>query len=558
MVRKKLMALFTAALLLSSAALTGCGGASSGGAASSAGGGEAASAAADKAGSDTAGAASEAGADTAGAASEAAGAAETTGSGEAKHLNASIYWFGDSLDPAHDWDGWTTCRCGITENLVTINDKYELVPQLSDTWEQKDNKTWVMHIRDGVTFHNGKAVDGAAVKASFDRVIAENPDRAVDAKIDSITADGQTVTFVTTEPYGAFLAQITEPLWSVIDVDAGTDIASAPVGTGPFAVTDFEVNTVVELEKYADYWNGASAIDTVTVTLIEDDSTRGLALQSGEQDLIQRCTSTDLPTFQNDSNYTVLDTQGARIRILLINHKNEFLSDVNVRKAFASAIDYETLVSLLGDIVTIAGAPYPASAPYGYDSLDKQTFDLAAAKDLLKKAGYEDGDGNGYVEKDGKELKLEVAYSNADYTTTLEAVQSMVKEAGINLSLSMMDSVSEIESAGNFDLILTNWQALSTGDPQWFLDNLYRSDASNNCTGYASKDIDKMCNDLTLAFDQKDRQNIVIEAQKILLADCASVWLTGEKNFVLMNSKVKNVTGYPIDYYFLDNGITID
>ncbi len=549
------MALFTATLLLASAALTGCGGgASSGGAASTAGGGDTAASAAQDTAASKAPAASEA----AGGAEATEAAAETTDTGEAKHLNASIYWFGDSLDPAHDWDGWTTCRCGITENLVTINDKYELVPQLSDTWEQTDDKTWVMHIRDGVTFHNGKAVDGAAVKASFERVLAENPDRAVDAKIDSITADGQNVTFVTTEPYGAFLAQITEPLWSVIDVDAGTDFASAPVGTGPFAVTDFEVNTVVELAKYADYWDGASAIDTVTVTLIEDDSTRGLALQSGEQDLIQRCTSTDLPTFQNDSDYTVLDTQGARIRILVINHKNEFLSDVNVRKAFASAIDYETLVSLLGDIVTIAGAPYPASAPYGYDSLDKQTFDLEAAKRLLKDAGYEDSDGNGYVEKGGKELALEVAYSNADYTTTLEAVQSMVKEAGINLSLSMMDSVSEIESAGTFDMILTNWQALSTGDPQWFLDNLYRSDAANNPTGYASKEIDQFCKDLTLAFDQKDRQNIVIEAQKVLLKDCASVWLTGEKNFVLMNSKVKNVTGYPIDYYFLDNGITIE
>ena len=124
---------------------------------------------------------------------------------EGKHLNAALYWFGSSLDPATEWDGWTTCRAGITETLVTVNEKYEIVPLLADSWEQTDDVTWVMHIRDGVTFHNGKSVDGEAVKKSFERAMTMQ-DRAVSAaKIASIEADGQTVTITTTEPFGAFL-----------------------------------------------------------------------------------------------------------------------------------------------------------------------------------------------------------------------------------------------------------------------------------------------------------------------------------------------------------------
>lgn len=43
-----------------------------------------------------------------------------------KHLNAALYWFGESVDPAHEWDGWTVTRIGAGETLVTYNESYGL------------------------------------------------------------------------------------------------------------------------------------------------------------------------------------------------------------------------------------------------------------------------------------------------------------------------------------------------------------------------------------------------------------------------------------------------
>ena len=265
-----------------------------------------------------------------------------------KHINAALYWFGSSLDPAVEWDGWTTCRAGITETLVTVNENYEIVPLLADSWEQTDDTTWKMHIREGVTFHNGKAVDGEAVRKSFERAFSMQERAVTAAKIDTIEAEGQDVIFTTTEPFGAFLANISEPMYSVVDADADTDFASAPVATGPYRVTDFEVNTYIELEKYEDYWNGASDVDTITVRNIDDDSTRGMALQSGEMDVVQRVAWTDLPVFENDDSFAVYNTQGARTRILVFNYRNEMLQDINVRKAIIESINYDALVSVLG------------------------------------------------------------------------------------------------------------------------------------------------------------------------------------------------------------------
>ena len=73
------------------------------------------------------------------------------------------------------------------------------------------------------------------------------------------------VIFHTSVLNAAFLATISEPLYSVIDVDADTDPKSCPIATGPFMVKGFEVDTFIEMERYDGYWNGPSQIDSVTV-----------------------------------------------------------------------------------------------------------------------------------------------------------------------------------------------------------------------------------------------------------------------------------------------------
>ena len=485
-----------------------------------------------------------------------AGSTVTAHAEEGKHLNAALYWFGTSLDPHTEYDGWTTSRAGITETLVTVNENYELVPLLADTWEQTDDTTWNVHIRDGVTFHNGKAVDGEAVKKSFERAM-ELQERAVTSShIESIEADGQNVIFHTSDLNAAFLASISEPLFSVIDVDAGTDFASQPIATGPFMVTGFEVDTYIEMENYDDYWNGASPIDTVRVDCIADDNTRSLRIQSGETDLAQRVADTDLKILQEDPKYQVFETLGARTRIMVFNYMNEFLADVNVRKAIMASINYDALVTILGESVGMAGAPYPSSSPYGYDELDKQAYDPEAAASYLEAAGLSDSDGDGYVDKDGEKVSFTINYANAAYTVMLEAVQAMSKACGIDLQLNLVDSIMEMtQGQTTFDIVATNWQVLSTGDPQWFIDSQYKTGAANNGGHYSNPDLDALADKLAQTTDITERQNITIEIEKILLEDCTSIYLVGETNFVVANDKVTNVTAYPIDYYFLDNKI---
>ena len=435
-----------------------------------------------------------------------------------KHLNAAIYWTAATIDPAVDYDGWTSCRAGITETLVWVNENLELKPLLADSWTQPDPSTWVMHIRDGVTFHNGNAVDAAACKASLERTMEINSRAVTTAKIESIEADGQNLTIHTSEPFGAFLFCLSEPLYSIIDVNDPADPATNPVGTGPF---------------------------------------KSVALQAGQIDMGQRIGAADIETLKNDSDYAVYEASGTRLQVLALNHTNQFLSDVNVRKALACCINYDAMVAITGGLYAVAGAPYPASAPYGYDQLDRQHYDLEAAKKCLADAGFADSDGNGYLEKNGKELAFTLGYADKSLATALEAVQSMAKAVGIKLTLQPVDTEPDLNE-DNFEIFAKNWQSLSTGDPQWMLDNMYKTGGVSNAAQYSNATVDALCDELTGAFEFADRQRITIAAEEQILTDCVHVYLFSKNNFVMANNKVSGVTVFPIDYYFLTNTIDIN
>ncbi|MFP3491133.1 ABC transporter substrate-binding protein, partial [Staphylococcus sp. SIMBA_130] len=69
---------------------------------------------------------------------------------------------------------WMGVRAGIAETLVKLDEDREIQPWLAESWEQKDETTWVFTLKEGVTFHDGSPVNGEAVKASFERAIEVN------------------------------------------------------------------------------------------------------------------------------------------------------------------------------------------------------------------------------------------------------------------------------------------------------------------------------------------------------------------------------------------------
>ena len=474
---------------------------------------------------------------------------------EDMHLNAAMFMWMDGLDPAEGWNGWTTMRCGIGETLLTANENMEVVPCLADSWEQVDDTTYKFHIRQGVKFSNGNDMTPETVKASIERT-AEQNSRGSNLKLASIEVDGENVIFKTTEPYSAFPYYLTEPMCIIVDTTVDTsNYDNQPICTGAYACEEYVPEEKYELVANQYYWDGVPEVDSITVLNIDDD-TKVSAILSGDIDVAVAPSATTLSQVEGMDNIEMVKVTGTRENDLEMNcREGRPTADVNLRKALSYAIDRDVIAQVAGNgYAQPLGKAFPDTVGYDTDDYkaDSQTYDVDQAKEYLAKAGYEDTDGNGYVEKDGKELVLNIALRSNSSTAVYQAMQDMWKAIGVHVEIELMENTSDARDSGEFDFISGGWQTVNNADGQSYLKNRWSDNGSDNYTGYHSDAFQEVMDRLDAAFDYNERVKCFVDAEQILTEDCPSIFLYANDNITLVNTdKVKDVTVFPIDYYMI-------
>ncbi|MDO5552044.1 MAG: ABC transporter substrate-binding protein, partial [Lachnospiraceae bacterium] len=498
-----------------------------------------------------------------------------------RHLNVALFWVSTTLDPADGYNGWVLSRIGAGETLLRLDMNASLEPCLADSWEQTDENTWVFHIREDVTFSNGKPVDAKACMDSIQRAFDLN-DRAEEYfRLDRMTAEGQTLTIRTKEPSGAVLNNLCEPLFTIVDVNpdveaSGGDVSgnqedgndveremlldTAPGCTGPYIIRSFAPESKVELVKNEHYWDGEPGLDTITINQVADSDSRVMAMQSGEADLTTTIDNTSLALFSDESRYTIYETIGPRTNVVYMNNKSGFLSDPAIRQAVSYGVDRRTYAELIG------GEPgvglYSTALPCGRDITDTYAWNPEAAEQLLDGAGYADTDGDGIREKDGQNIVLQY-YLSADHGSSdaaiiAQAIQSDVQKIGIGMELVQTENLSDIKSSHSFDLCSANDSTAPTADPEVFLLLHYLTGASANYGEYSNGEVDQMIRQLQTVFGPQERQKLAHEISQKILDDAACLYISYIKGNTVTASRVKNARQFPIDYYIITKDITVE
>ncbi|MEE1031638.1 MAG: ABC transporter substrate-binding protein [Ruminococcus sp.] len=493
-------------------------------------------------------------------------AAETQETSVEKHVNVAFFWVSTDLDPAVDYNGWVTSRLGVGESLVKLNDNLELEGCVADTWENVDDTTWTFHIRDGITFSNGTPVTAEAAKLSIERAVTMNDRAAEYLKIDTIEADGQTLTIKTTQPNAALLNNLVEPVFNIIDTTQSEEIIqTAPVATGPYVVTAFSSEQTVELQKNENYWGGEVGLDTITVTQITDANARAMAIQSGEMDITNTIDNTSVQLFADESMYHVSSIISPRVNVAYMNNaETSPLSDIQLRKAVSYAVDRESYVKLIGG--SVAHSAYSDATPFGNETIDALGYDLELAVSTLDAAGYKDVDGDGYRENtDGSQLILQYLqaadHGSNDSAILATAIQSDLKKAGIHMEIMAVENLSDYQTTGEFDFYTANDNSAPTGDPQIWLETMYTglgTSGKKNLTSYQSDEIDRIVEEMKITFDTQARYQLAAQASQVLNDDAANLFLTNSYLNMVSSAKVKNANQPVCDYYFITKDITVE
>jgi peptide/nickel transport system substrate-binding protein len=461
------------------------------------------------------------------------------------------------IDPADNYNGWGTIRYGVGETLFKLDDSLRVVPHLATGHSlSEDNLTWTITLREGVLFHNGNKMDGTAVKLSLERLIAAHERAASELMIESIAADGNTLSITTAQPNPTLLNALCDPYACIVDASAedGTvDFNLYPVCTGPYIVKSFTPDVEARLEPFAQYWGGTPALDTLTIKAIPDVDTLALAMQNGEIDAAYGLSYDTLPLFSDSDGFAVTQRATARAYMLYFNLERPFMSDPVFRRAICMAVDKTSYGEIL---LSGAGTPtksaFPSSLSYGNDALfeDVPDFDLEGARALLHENGYADTDGDGFLEKDGKKVTIRlITYTRAGLPQSAQALLSALIELGIDARYELYESISQALNTGDYDICAYAYVTAPTGDPFAYLSFTMGSGKGGNYGKYSNPEVDALLDKLATEFDVSKRAEYAVEIQNIALSDSSYCYMFHLNMFMVMKKGVTGLEQSPVDYY---------
>ncbi len=487
-------------------------------------------------------------------------------SGGDNEITIGVTSFADTLEPTEQYFSWVVSRYGVGENLVKFDEEGELAPCLAESWEpSEDQKSWIFKIREGVKFSNGDELTPELVKASIERVY-ELSDRAESFfKPESIEVDGQNLIITTSEPTASVPGSLADPLFLIVDTSEGVDQDSfamnGPICTGPYAVESFSPTESCVVVRNENYWDGEVPFDKVTLKVIDDQTTRSMALQNGEIDIAINLKTENVAEFEGNDDIEIQELESLRSTYAFMN-QNGALGDLALRQALLRALDKETYCETLLDGGATAGkAPVPPTLDFGFDELvDENAYNPESAKKLLADAGYKDIDGDGFVETpSGEKLELNfVIYtSREELNVYAQAAQSSCKDVGINLKLNTVsyETLLDMRDSGDYDLLIWNVLVANTGDPENYLRENWYSTSPNNTAGYSNKTVDAKLDELAKTFDEEARRDLIIDIQQEIMDDAATVFFGYETTFLFSSKKLTGVTMFPMDYYWLTKDI---
>lgn len=463
-----------------------------------------------------------------------------------------------STDPHNGYDGWATIRYGVGETLFRFNEKMELEPWVAKDFEQLDEYAIKINLKDNVTFSNGKKVTGDAVKACLEDLLKRHDRAPKDLKIASITADGQSVTIKSSEKMPALLNYLADPYGCIIDVEAGIHDGIA-VGTGSYKAVKV-TDTQVDLVKNENYWGDEKPkLDKIFVKSIPDGDTLTMAMQNGELDAAQGLPYASLEIFKQDSTrYKLSQTDTSRVYQMAFNYKNEALQDIRVRKAICMAIDKENFTKvLLSGNGSPAVGPFPANLAFGDLTVAAPAYDPEAAKALLKEAGYVDSDGDGYVDKDGRNLELRyLTYTSRQELPLLaESAQASLKKIGIKLEVNATDNYKAVLKSGAYDIFAKAIVTAPTGDPEYYFTSHIVPGAVDNAGFYDSPVMAELEGRLHNTYGAEARSALAVRMTQQLLDDCAVCYASHLRMSFVMKPNIEGFAAHPSDYYEISSAL---
>ncbi|MED2978465.1 peptide-binding protein [Bacillus swezeyi] len=466
----------------------------------------------------------------------------------------------------------------IYNTLLDVNEKLEVENQLAeDVKESEDGKTFNVKLKEGIKFHDGEEMTADDVVFTYSIPMSDDyvGERGSNFEvIESVTKKGKyEVEFKLKNP-DPYFYNVTLTSYGILPKHILKDVPISelgehefnrknPIGTGPFKFKEWKEGQYVKVEAFDDYFAERARLDSITYKIIPDSNAAMSQLQAGDIDYLVVTPGPDNKTAEKFNNVKMETDLGLNYTYIGWNERNELFKDKKVRQALTYALDRQAMVDQVldgdGEIANIPESPLSWNYPENKDDIKTFSHDPEKAKKMLKEAGWDDTDGDGILDKDGKKFSFVIKTNQGNKTREDLAVvvQQQLKEVGIEAKPQIVEWSALIEQMNppnwDFDAMIMGW-SLATFPDQSNIFHSKEAEKGLNYVWYQNKELDKLLDKAKTLKDREDYKKAYEDIYEILAEDQPYTFLYYTNYHRAMPTNMKGYVFHPKeDFYKAEN-----
>jgi peptide/nickel transport system substrate-binding protein len=419
-----------------------------------------------------------------------------------------------ALTPFSD-DAFKLSRWSTAEPLILLDENGDPEPLLATSWEQPDGRTWRFTIREGVTFHDGAALDAAAVVTALRAAIDASPKpRILDGvEMEVEELDSRTVQVRTADVDPLIPGRLSSPQLVILSPEAYAGPAVSPIGrgTGAFELTEVDGTTAATLERYEDYWGDRAASAGIDVSFVPDGTARGAALRTGEAQLVEAIPVSQVALLDEA---LVHEVPMPRTNTLYLNVASPTFSDPAMRAVVREAVDREGLVeSVYEGHADVASGLLGPAVPWAADLREEPRY---------RPAG----------EPSGQRVTIGTFTDRSELPEVAVALEAALERRGFEVEQDVREYANIEQDAldGAFDIfILSRATILDSGDPVAYMVSDFGSKGSFNLSQIDDPAVDEALKAASEAPVGEERRRAIMTAERVILETDAAIPLLHER-----------------------------
>ena len=448
----------------------------------------------------------------------------------------------------------------IFNGLVKYDKDLKLVGDLAESFEvSKDGLEITFNLRKNIVWHDGVPFTSADVKFTYEALV--NPETKTPYSSSYLSVkefkiiDDHTFKVIYAEPFSPNLES-----WGMgilpKHVFDGKDINTAganrmPVGTGPYKFESWKTDQKIVLTANPDYYEGKPYISKYIIKVIPDQAVQFLELRGQKTDAVI-LTPDQWNAYDSFFKYYDKYKEPAfTFTYLGFNMKREPFSDKRFRLAVQYAINKRDIIDgvLLGNGKEATG-PYPPQSWAYNPNISPAEYNPEKAAALFKELGFEDINGDGFLEYKGKPFEFTITTNQGNKQRELSAqiIQRHLKIAGLKTNIRIIEFssfVNQYIARREFDAVIMGWSLSIDPDQYDLWHSVKTAPREYNFLSYNNAQVDELYEKARRVFDIEKRKEMYYKIQEIMADDPPCIFLYYPENLAALHKRFKGIVPAP-------------